>query len=388
MSIILSPTGFPWPTFRNMNRNSPPNISKSSALLKNTTTTSYSRSLQRKKSAPRIFWLPWMKSCWKDNSDHILKNGCSDASKFCPEATYPSTPKNKRTIFTKLTASSFMMKRPMQCSISPAHPEDLQYFLSVSIGDQNIRLTGQPGFILVNDPCCLIINNNLFQFDDIDGKKLLPFFKRSTISIRRETEKKFLESFAKPVIQKYRVHATGFNIIDQHLQPVPVLSLETTLAGMPVFMLRFKYQDKASYLANKKSELLVTLTHANESVEFQRLNRDYEFENRIISSLLETGLANLDSSSFLPFRVNKSENILLTYDLVSWLNFNIDELRKLGVEVSQSLPVNRYYLQKMDLRLKVTENISDWFDIHAVVQLEGIGDPVYPIPESYPYRPP
>jgi SNF2 family DNA or RNA helicase len=249
--------------------------------------------------------------------------------------------------------------------------EDLQYFLSISFGDQNIRLTGQPGFILVNDPCCLIINNNLFQFDDIDGKKLLPFFKRSTISIRRETEKKFLESFAKPVIQKYRVHATGFNIIDQHLQPVPVLSLETTLAGMPVFMLRFKYQDKASYFANKKSELLVTLTHANESVEFQRLNRDYEFENRIISSLLETGLANLDSSSFLPFRVNRSENILLMYDLVSWLNFNMEELRKLGVEVSQSLPVNRYYLQKMELRLKVTENISDWFDIHAVVQLEG-----------------
>ena len=41
------------------------------------------------------------------------------------------------------------------------------------------------------------------------------------------------------------------------------------------------------------------------------------------------------------------------------------------MEVSQSLPVNRYYLQKMELKLKVTENISDWFDIHAVVQLEG-----------------
>ena len=32
-------------------------------------------------------------------------------------------------------------------------PEGLQYFLTVSYADQNIRLTGQPGFILVNDPC-------------------------------------------------------------------------------------------------------------------------------------------------------------------------------------------------------------------------------------------
>jgi SNF2 family DNA or RNA helicase len=249
--------------------------------------------------------------------------------------------------------------------------EGLQYFLTVSYSDQNIRLTGQPGFILVNDPCLLILGNNLFHFDDIDGKKLLPFFKKSAISIPREMEKKFLESFAKTVIQKYQVNASGFSIVDQHLQPTPILSLEQNLSGIPVFMLRFRYNEKAVYLANKKSELLVTLTDTNNAIEFHRLNRDYEFENRIISSLLEIGLANLEPSSFLPFRVNRTENILLTYDLVSWLNFNIDELRKLDVEIIQSLPVNRYYLQKMDLKLKVSENKSDWFDIHAVVQLEG-----------------
>jgi superfamily II DNA or RNA helicase len=250
-------------------------------------------------------------------------------------------------------------------------PEGLQYFLTISYSDQNIRLTGQPGFILVNDPCRLVLGNNLFQFDDIDGKKLLPFFKKPAISIRREMEKKFLESFAKQVIQKYQVNATGFSILDQHLKPTPILSLETNLSGMPVFMLRFRYHEKAVYFANKKSELLVTLTDSNDIIEFHRLNRDYDFENQIISSLLETGLANLDTSSFFPFRVNKAENILLTYDLVSWLNFNFDELRKIGVEVVQSLPVNRYYLQKVELKLKVMENQNDWFDIHAVVQLEG-----------------
>jgi SNF2 family DNA or RNA helicase len=249
-------------------------------------------------------------------------------------------------------------------------PEGLEYFLTVICADQNIRLTGQPGFILVNEPCLLILRNNLFQFDDIDGKKLLPFFKKNTIKISRGMEKKFLESFAKPVIQKYQVNASGFSIIDQHLKPIPILSLELNLNGMPVFMLRFRYNEKTVYFANKKSELLVTLTDSNNSIEFHRLNRDYEYENQIISSLLETGLANFDASSFLPFRVNKAENILLTYDLVSWLNFNSDEFRKLDVEIVQSLPVNRYYLNKVELKLKVTENENDWFDIHAVVQTE------------------
>lgn len=249
--------------------------------------------------------------------------------------------------------------------------EGLQYFLTIRHGDQNLRLTNQSGFILVNDPCYLVLGHNLFHFDDIDGKKLLPFFKKPSITIRRETETKFLETFARQVIQKYQVHATGFNIIEQHLKPIPVLSLETNLSGMPVFILRFRYHDKATYAANRKSELLVTLSVNEDNVEFHRLNRDYEYENQIVSSLLETGLANVETSSFLPFRVNKSENILLTYDLVSWLNFNIDEVQKLDVEVVQALPVNRYYLHKLELKLHVSESRNDWFDIQAVVHIEG-----------------
>lgn len=249
--------------------------------------------------------------------------------------------------------------------------EGLQYFLSVHHGEENLRLTHQPGFVLVNDPCYLILGHHLFHFDDIDGKKLLPFFKKPAISIRRETETKFLETFARQVIQKYRVHATGFSIIDQQLKPVPVLSLETNLNGMPAFTLRFRYHDKAIYAANRKSELLVTLAVQDDNITFHRLKRDYDYENQVVSSLLETGLANVETSSFLPFRVNKSENILLTYDLVSWLNFNIEEIQKLGVEVVQSLPVNRYYLQKLELKLHVSENRNDWFDIQAVVHIEG-----------------
>ena len=68
---------------------------------------------------------------------------------------------------------------------------------AVSYNDENISLTGKNGFVLTNDPCRLVLENRIFQFDDIDGKKLLPFFKKKSISIRQETEKKFLETFAK-----------------------------------------------------------------------------------------------------------------------------------------------------------------------------------------------
>lgn len=248
--------------------------------------------------------------------------------------------------------------------------DGLQYFLTIKYNDETIRLTGKNGFVLVNEPCRLVLGNRIFQFDDIDGKKLLPFFKRQDISIRSETEKKFLETFAKPVIQKYQVQASGFTITDQYLQPKPVLSLEANLAGLPVLMLRFSYGEKAVYFAGKKSELLVTLIHDGEHVEFRRLNRDLMFENQLVSSLLELGLANLDTSSFTPLRVKRTDNILLSYDLVNWLNFNALSLKKLGVDVVQTNHTNRYYLQHVELKLKVNENNNDWFDIYAVVRFD------------------
>jgi superfamily II DNA or RNA helicase len=248
--------------------------------------------------------------------------------------------------------------------------EGLKYHLTIRYNDETISLTGKNGFVLVNEPCRLVLGNCIFQFDDIDGKKLLPFFKKQNISIRIETEKKFLEAFAKPVIQKYQVQATGFTITDQHLVPQPVLSLESNLNGIPVLMLRFKYGDKAQYFAGKKSELLVTLIHEENHVEFLRLNRDFQFENQIVSSLLELGLANIDASSFTPLRIKKTEHILLSYDLINWLNFNCVALKQRGVDVVQASHTNRYYLNQVELKLKVSENKNDWFDIHAVVQFD------------------
>jgi superfamily II DNA or RNA helicase len=255
------------------------------------------------------------------------------------------------------------------------NPEGIQYYLTVSYNDEIIRLTGKKGFVLTNDPCRLILENRIFQFDDIDGKKLLPFFKRHTITIRAETERKFLETFAKPVIQKYQVHATGFTITDKHLQPNPTLSLETNLSGMPVLMLRFGYGEKAVYYAGKKSELLVTMAENENQIEFFRLPRNFQFENHVVSSLLELGLANLDASSFAPLRLKRSENIFLFYDLVSWLNLNSTTLKQLGINVLQAAGNNRYYLQQVELKLEVTENKNDWFDIFAVVQFAGFEIP-------------
>jgi superfamily II DNA or RNA helicase len=248
--------------------------------------------------------------------------------------------------------------------------DGVKYFLTIRYNDEDISLTGRNGFILVNDPCCMVLENRIFQFDDIDGKKLLPFFKKKSIIVKKETERKFLKTFAQTVIQKYKVNASGITIADLHLKPQPILSIEPQFSGIPVFMLKFRYGDRNEYYAGKKSELLVTFEENNDMIEFRRLNRDMFFENQVISSLLEMGLANVDSSSFVPLRLKKAQNILVTYELVNWLNFNSAALKKAGIDVIHSNPVHPYYIEKVELKIKISENKNDWFDIYAVVVLE------------------
>lgn len=254
-------------------------------------------------------------------------------------------------------------------------PEGLTYALSINHNEEKIILTHKDGYVLINDPCVILLENRLFLFDDIDGKKLLPFFKLQSVFVKKETEKKFLETFARQIIQKYCVKVEGLNIIDHHTEPSALLSLENNTNGKPAYVLRFKYDENTLYDANRKSELQVKITEQNNRIEFHRMNRNAVFENKVISSLLKMGLANIQSNLFLPLNLNRTENILLVYDLVSWLNANSKTLTGQGIIVEQRLNVNKYYLDKVDLKLKVRESEHDWFDIHATVKLDGFEIP-------------
>ena len=115
---------------------------------------------------------------------------------------------------------------------------ELSYFLSIRQDEQEIELFGKKGIILINEPCCLVLDNYLYTFEDIDGKKLLPFFNKEFIQVPRKTEKKFLEGFVKNVIKNYRVNTDGFKIVDKNVHPTAILSLESDLSGSPAFLLK------------------------------------------------------------------------------------------------------------------------------------------------------
>jgi hypothetical protein len=85
------------------------------------------------------------------------------------------------------------MKKPAQTVFNIIrHDEGTKYYLSIKHTEKRIHLNGKKHIVITNEPCSLVLENDLFLFNDIDAKKLLPFFDKSHIEIPKSAEKKMV----------------------------------------------------------------------------------------------------------------------------------------------------------------------------------------------------
>lgn len=244
--------------------------------------------------------------------------------------------------------------------------EGTKYFLTIKYGDKEVNLTDKAGFIIANDPCVLVLENALFRFDDIDGKKLLPFFIKEFVFISKQAEKKYYSSFILSTLKKYNVNAKGFDVIEEDVNPVAQLSLENSISTEPVFVLRFKY-GKHIIQRNHSFNKLVTINEKDQTFSYYKIERKLGYENNYISILGQLNLSTKDKISYITTAQNRETSF---YDYINWININEKKLRENGFEIVQKYNQNEYYLSSFDLKIDVN-NVEDWFDIRAYVFLNG-----------------
>jgi SNF2 family DNA or RNA helicase len=242
--------------------------------------------------------------------------------------------------------------------------EGLQYFLTISYSENEISLTGKEGVILCNEPGKLILNNVMYQFTDIDGKKLLPFFKKETVTIPPNFEEKYLKTFVLNAIKNFRVKTKGFEVNEEHIRPKPVLLLEYNLKNKPVAILKFDYGNGLEYYANKKSELKVIYQPEKTSFSFSKIIRDYDTENYYTSKVLSAGFINTEGPQFIPLGTRSKHGV---YEFVNHINKISDKLLAKDFQIIQQFDESKFYTGNFNLEIKVSNDSSDWFDIKAVV---------------------
>lgn len=246
--------------------------------------------------------------------------------------------------------------------------DGIRYFLTVSHKNQEMNLTNTSAIVLSNEPCRLVIKNKLLVFNDIDGKKLSPFFKNEYIHIPPQREKEYFEKFIINALKKFRVKSSGFEIIDEHPQPAIISSFEGDLSYHPVLALRFDYGRNVLVKPEDPELISVILQNPDNEYKLFKVHRNIILEEEITDFLTQSGLVATPGAFYrLPVsnQLSKEEE---TSELVNWINENQQALKNKKIQLVQNFFEKKYYLNPIKIETTVLMR-GDWFDIQAQVQL-------------------
>ena len=241
---------------------------------------------------------------------------------------------------------------------------DFKYFLSLRKLNKDIKLFNQPHLILCINPCIVLIGKDLYRVENIDSKKLLPFFTKDSIIVPRASEKAYMGTFVKNAILNYPVKAFGFKINEINPNAKARLVLDSNLKGEPVLLLIFDYENE-TFQYGQVAQSIVKLEEENDSYTFWKISRNNEWEEQMRQKLEEHDFY-LQSNHAFHLRLLAGEAQWQFYEMINWLNYNGETLKNNGFEIVKGKFDKNYFLDSISLDMKVDE-VKDWFDVHAIV---------------------
>jgi len=245
--------------------------------------------------------------------------------------------------------------------------EGLSYYLTINHDNESISLQNKKAVILTDLPCVFVLNNKLYTFDDIDSKKLKPFFTKKAIIIPKQTEKAYFEKFVLNTIKKFKVHAEGFEIIEDNNPPTGQLYFQNDMQEQPVFLLKYKYNHQI-ILPNNIAKNFIKLETENNNYSFVKTNRNWQAEKTLIDLLKKAGLSSNDKIHWYPANKKQIHKDAKLFEFVNWINQHINNLKKAGFEINQSFFPKKYLFSSISIKINL-EKSHDWFDVKGTVSL-------------------
>jgi len=241
-----------------------------------------------------------------------------------------------------------------------------KYFLSIKYNLEEMKLKDESATIISFQPCSLLLKKKIYLFNDIDGKKLLPFFKKDYIVVSKQIEKEYFSSFVLNAVKNYNVKAKGFTILKPNPLRKVVLSLERDWKTNFVIIPEFWYNDK-KYFCHSDIDTIVTLTEQGNTYCFSKFERNTEWENAQIEMLLNLGLVSIRTGMYGLPQMKEKETVD-EFLMLNWVNKNYDELLQAGFEVvNKTHNDSPLFIQKTSVEKKITKK-QDWFDIKGIVK--------------------
>jgi len=250
---------------------------------------------------------------------------------------------------------------------SPAHclfnfikdDQGLRYFISLTNENCEISLQSKPVCVLSQEPCVILLGNKIHRVENIEAKKLIPFFDKAYIPVPATAEKTYIKSFILKTIPKYEVKIEGIEMTELFPSRQATLTLEEDFYQQLTLFLHFRYNHhKINPVQRKVKFVELEEIDGNETICW--FKRDLDWEKRLINKLFDLGLR-LEGDN--RFYLKQNPEILQSYGLISWLNTNKADLSDFTNE--QKIGKN-FYTDTINLHSKLNIQI-DWFDVEIEV---------------------
>ncbi len=244
-------------------------------------------------------------------------------------------------------------------------PEGLNYFLQIRFNDQPLKILFRKPVMVTDMPCRMVINNKLYSFDNISGKRLLPFLEKEFVKVPLSATEKYLKTFVYNIVRDHDVNASGFDVITVDSEKKAIITIETGLDLEPMLTLRFQYGSKR-FTAEKKGKTEVEFKNEGGHFVFYKHNRNLKWEVEIIDFLKKKGLAlNINR-----LEISKHSDLINDeprFAIINWINRIQNEFSDRGIIIEQQVSERRYFTGSQELNIDLKSE-GDWFDLYAVVK--------------------
>jgi superfamily II DNA or RNA helicase len=258
---------------------------------------------------------------------------------------------------------------PSRCIFNFIKDENgLRYFISLTNREMEISLQQERAVILSQEPCIVLLGNQIHRVENIEAKKLSPFFTKTHINVPAAAEKEYIQKFIIKTIPKYEVKIEGIEMREKTPQKQALLVLEEDFYQRLCLSLFFQYDNQRFAPTRHKKRKIVGVEELNGAESIYWFDRDMDWENRMSGQLNDLGLQ-LEGENH--FYRHHDPGILREYGLVGWLNLHADALKDFRLEQQTNHP---YYQGKIEIRLNLDVKI-DWFEMEIEVVLENFRIP-------------
>jgi len=273
-----------------------------------------------------------------------------------------------------------ILPEPTHCLFNFVKDENgLRYFISLTNGDDEISLQEKPAYILSQEPCVILLGNKIHRVENIESKKLVPFFDKEHISVPATAEKTYIKSFILKTIPKYEVKIDGIEMTEIFPARKALLVLDEDFHQQLTLFLHFQYDNQNINPAQRKIKFVgLEEIDGNESICW--FMRDLDWEKKLINKLLNLDLkqegdnrfytppsGSPKGGEFSPFKGVDGGR----FGLIAWLNANKENLTDFVIEQKTG---KTFYTGKISMQSKLDIKI-DWFEVEIEVVFDNFKIP-------------